>query len=91
MSNEHSFEDSFDFAKETLQQKSDCFMASLDLTSLFTDITLDETINISLNGSFKKSNVFQILIEPVLRNLCSLLHKSRFSFLIKLFINSQMV
>ena len=45
-SNEYSVEDSFDFAKEILQQNSDCFMASLDITSLFTIIPLDETINV---------------------------------------------
>ena len=42
-SNEYSVKDSFDFAKEILQQNSDCFMASLDITSLFTNIPLDET------------------------------------------------
>ena len=41
-SNEYSVKDSFDFAKE-IQQNSDCFMASLDITSLFTNIPLDET------------------------------------------------
>ena len=48
-SNEYSVEDSFDFAKEILQQNSDYFMASLDITSLFTIIPLDETINICSN------------------------------------------
>ena len=42
----NSVEDSFLFAKEMLQQNSDCFMASLDITSLFTIIPLDETINV---------------------------------------------
>ena len=50
----NSVKDSFDCAKEILQQNSDCFMASLDLTSLFTNIPLDETINICLNESFEK-------------------------------------
>ena len=44
--------DSFDFVKEILQQYSDCFMVSLDITSLFTNISLDETINICSNESF---------------------------------------
>ena len=35
--------------------------------------------------------MFQILIEPVLRNFCGLLRKSHFSFSIKIFINNQMV
>ena len=57
-------------------------------TSLFTNIPLDETINICSKSHLIKSNVFQILIEPVLRNFCDLLRKSHFSFLVKLFINS---
>ena len=46
--------DLFDFAKEILQQNSDCFMASLNISSLFTNILLEETINICLNEPFDK-------------------------------------
>ena len=53
-SRKYSVKDSFDFAKEILQQNSDCFMASLDITSLFTNIPLDETKNICSNESFDK-------------------------------------
>ena len=53
-SGKYSVKDSFDFAKEIVQQNSDCFMASLDITSLFTNIHLDETINICSNESFDK-------------------------------------
>ena len=87
-SRKYSVKDSFDFAKEILQQNSDCFMASLDITSLFTNIPLDETINIYSNESLIKSNMFKILIEPVLRNFYGLLRKSHFLFSIKLFINN---
>ena len=72
-SNECSVKDSFDFANELPQQICDCFMASLYITSLFTNIPLDETI--SLNESLIKSNAFQILIEIVLRNFCDLLQE----------------
>ena len=69
--NEYSVKDSFDFAKEILQQNSDCFMASLDTTSLFTNIPLDETINICLNKSFGKkqcaSNLDRASFEKLLR------------------------
>ena len=47
-------------------------MTSLDIISLFTNVPLDETINICSNEMIK-SNIFQILIEPVLRNFCGLL------------------
>ena len=46
-----------DFAEEVLQQNSDLFILSLDNTSLFINICLDETINICLNESFA-SNQF---------------------------------
>ena len=67
----YSVKDSFDFAKEILQQNSDCFMASLDITSLFTNIPLDETINICSNELFDKkqyvSNLDQANFEKLLR------------------------
>ena len=72
-SNECSVKDSFDFANELPQQI--CFMASVYITSLFTNIPLDETINICLNESLIKSNAFQILIEMVLTNFCDLLQE----------------
>ena len=53
-SNEYGVEDSFDFAKEILKQNSHCFMASLDINSLFAIIRLDETTNICLNELFDK-------------------------------------
>ena len=74
-SNECSVKDSFDFANELPQQICDCFMASVYITSLFTNIPLDETINICLNESLIKSNAFQILIEMVLTNFCDLLQE----------------
>ena len=83
--NEYSVKDSFDFAKEILQQNSNCFMASFDITSIFTNIPLDETINICSNELFDKkqyvSNLHRAGFEKLLR-------KSHFSFSIKLFINN---
>ena len=52
--NEYSVKGAIDFTKEILQQNSVCFMASLDIASLFTNIPLDETVNICLNDSFDK-------------------------------------
>ena len=70
-SNECSVKDSFDFAKETLQQSSDCFMESLDITPLFTNIPLGGTINNCSNELFDKkqyvSNLDQVSFEKLLR------------------------
>ena len=52
--NERSVKDSLGFAKGILQQNFNCFMASLEIISLFTNIPLDETISICLNEPFDK-------------------------------------
>ena len=41
-----SVEDSFSFAKEIVEQGSNSYMSSLDVDSRFTNIQLEETINI---------------------------------------------
>ena len=86
-SNQYSVKDSYDFAKEILQQNYDCFMASLDITSLFTNIPLDETIN-SSNKFFDKKKYVSNLDRASLKNFYGFLRKSHFSFSTKLFINN---
>ena len=51
--NELTVEDSFTFVDEILTQNSDLYMASLDVDALFTNIPLDETIDICLKNFFK--------------------------------------
>ena len=51
--NEFTVKDSFTFVDEILTQKSDLYMASLYVDALFTDIPLDETIDIFLKKTFK--------------------------------------
>ena len=51
--NELTVKDSFTFANEILSQNSDLYMASLDVEALFTNIPLDETIDICLKKLFK--------------------------------------
>ena len=47
--NEFIGKDSFHFAEEIVDQQHDLFMGSLDVDSLFTNITLEETIKICTN------------------------------------------
>ena len=47
--NNYTVKDSFDFAKDVTRQSFNLFMASLDMDSLFTNVTLDETIEICVN------------------------------------------
>ena len=52
--NEYTVKDSFSFCKEIVSQNSDLFMASFDVQSLFTNIPLDETINICVDLVYHK-------------------------------------
>ena len=48
-SNKYTIKDSFAFAEEIVEQDSEFFMGSLDVDSLFTNIPLEENINIWTN------------------------------------------
>ena len=50
-SNEFTLKDSFEFEQDT-----GLFMASLDVDSLFTNVPLEETINICVNELFKSNS-----------------------------------
>ena len=50
--NKFTIKNSFEFAKEVIEQDSGLYMASLDVESLFTNIPLEETINISCDSLF---------------------------------------
>ena len=83
--NECSVKDSFDFAKETLQQSSDCFMESLDITSLFTNIPLDGTINSCSNELFDKKQYVSNLDQASFEKLLVLATKESFFIFDKTF------
>ena len=55
--NEFTVTDSFTFVDEILIQNSDLYMASLDVDALFTNIGLDETIDICVKKLFKTPNI----------------------------------
>ena len=44
-------------------------MASLDIDSLFTDIPLDETIDICFNQLFQSTNIFEVFTKTKLKQL----------------------
>ena len=53
--NDYTVKNSFEFVEETSQLKLDkCVMASFDIESLFTNIPIDETINIICDSIFEK-------------------------------------
>ena len=55
--NKYRVKDSFNFATEIVEQDSRNFMSRLDIDSLFTNIPLEETIEICTNNLFKNSNI----------------------------------
>ena len=46
------------FATEIVEQVSSSFVGSLDVDSFFTNIPLEETIEICTNNLFKNSGIF---------------------------------
>ena len=67
--NKFTIKNSFEFAKEVIEQDPGLFMASLDIESLFTKIPLEETMNISCNS------LSVISIETISKNFWEWLYK----------------
>ena len=69
--NKFTIKNSFEFAKEVIEQDSGLFMASLDVESLFTNIPLEETFTVSRDCLFaneaKISNFSRNNFEKLLR------------------------
>ena len=76
--NEFTIKDSFAFAKEIVDQDSSLFMASLDVDSLFTNIPLDETINICIESIFNESDFVEGLNKSEFKELLSLATKESY-------------
>ena len=57
--------DLFTFLNEILTQDSDLYMASLDVDALFTNIPLDEAIDICLKTLFQ---TFETLVKGIPKN-----------------------
>ena len=79
--NEFTVKDSFHFAEEIVDKQHDLFMGSLDVDSLFTNIPLEETIEICTNELFKESEIVEGLSKTEFKELLSLATKdSHFIF-----------
>ena len=53
--NDYTLKDMFEFSRDIFNQNPNLFMASLDIDSLFTNIPLDETINIIVERLFSEN------------------------------------
>ena len=70
--NEFTVKDSFAFAEETVHLDGKFFMGSLDVHSLFTNIPLEETINICTNLLYNNVDVAEGINKSKFENLLSL-------------------
>ena len=77
-SNEFTIKDTFCFAKEIVEQDSSLVMGSLDVDPLFTNIPLDETINICTNAVYSEQDVTQGISKEEFRNLLSIATKESY-------------
>ena len=79
--NEFTVKDTFHFAEEIIDQQHDLFRGSLDVDSLFTNIPLEEIIEICTNEHFKESETIEGLSKTEFKELLSLATKySHFIF-----------
>ena len=67
--------DSFEFAKIICEQDAGLFMASLDVDSLFTNVSLEETIHICVNELFKSNSSIHGLKKKQITEMLSLTTK----------------
>ena len=68
-SNEFTITDTVCFAKKIVEQNSYLVMGSLDVDLLFTNIPLDETIDICTNTIYSEQDVIQGIKKEEFQNL----------------------
>ena len=76
--NEYTVIDSFHFAEEICQQDSNLHMVSLDVDSLFTNIPLDETIDICADNLYNDNENPPNIPKHDFRNLLNIATKESF-------------
>ena len=70
--NKYVSKDSFEFAKNVREQNPELFMASFDIDSLFTNVPLDETIDISVKKLFGRKKRYKGFSKENFRKLLCL-------------------
>ena len=69
---EYKLKDSFEFAKDIINQNSNFFMASLDVHTLFKSVPLDDTIKVCIDQLFKSEMTVSGLNKKEMFELLSL-------------------
>ena len=89
--NEYTVKDSFESAEEICEQDPILTMGSLDVDSLFTNIPLDENIDICINQLFEITDTVEGLKSQNLSNYYVWRQRSLISYLTVYFTNKLMV
>ena len=79
-SNDFTIKDSFSFAEEVSFFDSAYYMTSFDIESLFTNIPLEETINIGVDKIFENNTKVNNLTKESFRSLLELATLDFFHF-----------
>ena len=78
--NKYVSKDSFEFAKNVRNQNPDLFMASFDIDSLFTNVPIDETIDISIKKLFGRKKKYNGFSREQFKKLLGFAEKDTHSF-----------
>ena len=73
--NEFTVKDSFSFAKEIVEQDSNFYLGSLDVDSLFTNISREKTINICTESIYDQNDSTEGLNKSEFKELLFLATK----------------
>ena len=76
--NDYSVNDSFSLAEDIMDHDATLHMTSFDITSLFTNIPLDETINICVDKMYQNKRKIKGLLKHQCKKLLTLTTKSSF-------------
>ena len=79
-SNKFTLKDSFEFPKIICEQDAGLFMSSLDVDALFTNVPLEEAINICVNELFKNNSSIHVLNKKQTTEMLSLTTKESIIF-----------
>ena len=76
--NKYTVKDLFHFAKEVCEQESTLYTGSLDVDSLFTNIPLDENVDICVNKLFENTDTVEGFTKSELKQLLCLATKDSY-------------
>ena len=76
--NAYTLKDSFEFAEDIVRQDSSLFMTSFDVESLFTNIPLEDTINLCVTKMYKKKRKVHGLSKSQFKELLGISTKQSF-------------